>query len=152
MKKTENNVLGITLFLGVVVVGSILYNVLTPNEETVLTVDDPVEVYSVETTVEKPVEFEPPVFEEFTLEEPVADKFEKAAEPIIPSFDEAFAEARSLLGPGQTFYWNGQEYRTNYLEEEPTDELASDETIDSLAINNETEVSEDEFSDVIVSE
>ena len=33
------------------------------------------------------------------------------------SFDEAFASARFVLGKGQTFFWNGNEYSTNLAEE-----------------------------------
>ena len=39
-------------------------------------------------------------------------------EEPIKSFSEAFTEARSLLGSGKTFSWNGSEYSTSYLEEE----------------------------------
>lgn len=33
------------------------------------------------------------------------------------SFNEAFAKARALLGQGQSFVWNGNEYSTSYAEE-----------------------------------
>lgn len=33
------------------------------------------------------------------------------------SFTEAFRQARSLLGPDQTFNWNGNEYTTMYKDE-----------------------------------
>ena len=39
-------------------------------------------------------------------------------EEPIKSFSEAFTEARSLLGSGKTFSWNGSEYSTSYAEEE----------------------------------
>ncbi|MAE10099.1 MAG: hypothetical protein CMF78_02760 [Candidatus Marinimicrobia bacterium] len=39
-------------------------------------------------------------------------------EEPIKSFSEAFAEARSLLGSGKIFSWNGSEYSTSYAEEE----------------------------------
>ena len=39
-------------------------------------------------------------------------------EEPIKSFSEAFTEARSLLGSGKTFSWNGSEYSTSYSEEE----------------------------------
>ena len=39
-------------------------------------------------------------------------------EEPIKSFSEAFAEARSLLGTGKIFSWNGSEYSTSYAEEE----------------------------------
>ena len=35
----------------------------------------------------------------------------------VPSFNEAFLVARTELGPGNTFEWNGNLYSTNYADE-----------------------------------
>ncbi len=35
----------------------------------------------------------------------------------VPSFNEAFLAARTELGPGNTFEWNGNLYSTNYADE-----------------------------------
>ena len=35
----------------------------------------------------------------------------------VPSFNDAFLEARNELGPGNTFEWNGNLYSTNYADE-----------------------------------
>ena len=62
-----------------------------------------------------------------------SDSNEEISPSIIEqekSFSEAFAEARSLLGSGETFSWNGEEYSTLYAEEktEDTSILAENET------------------------
>ena len=35
----------------------------------------------------------------------------------VPSFNDAFLEARNELGPGNTFEWNGNLFSTNYADE-----------------------------------
>ena len=35
----------------------------------------------------------------------------------VPSFNDAFLAARTALGPGQNFEWNGNLYTTNYVDE-----------------------------------
>ncbi len=35
----------------------------------------------------------------------------------VPSFNDAFLEARNELGPGNTFQWNGNLFSTNYADE-----------------------------------
>ena len=35
----------------------------------------------------------------------------------VPSFNDAFLAARTELGPGNTFEWNGNIYSTNYVDE-----------------------------------
>ena len=35
----------------------------------------------------------------------------------VPSFNDAFLAARTELGPGNTFEWNGNLYSTNYADE-----------------------------------
>ena len=55
----------------------------------------------------------------------------------VPSFNEAFLVARTELGPGNTFEWNGNLYSTNYADELP-DVLHSEVAIEDILID-ETE-------------
>lgn len=153
MRTKENNVIGITLFLGLIVIGSVLYHLLTQEEKTQLTVVESAEVYSIET---EPVEYSPPVEDPMNWDTETVKSLtpeEVETEPSMTSFHDAFAEARKVLGPGQTFYWNGCEYRTNYLEEEIVDEEAAvTEFADSTITNSEEETSDDAFSEVLITD
>lgn len=67
------------------------------------------------------------------------------------TFNEAFAEARALLGTGHAFTWKGQEYTTSYAEElaansAPVDE--KEDELDSDTDSNETKFTADEEDDV----
>ena len=55
----------------------------------------------------------------------------------VPSFNEAFLAARTKLGPGNTFEWNGNLYSTNYADELP-DVLQSEVAVEDILID-ETE-------------
>ena len=55
----------------------------------------------------------------------------------VPSFNEAFLDARTELGPGNTFEWNGNLYSTNYADELP-DVLQSEVAVEDILID-ETE-------------
>ena len=55
----------------------------------------------------------------------------------VPSFNEAFLVARTELGPGNTFEWNGNFYSTNYADELP-DVLQSEVAVEDILID-ETE-------------
>jgi len=55
----------------------------------------------------------------------------------VPSFNEAFLVARTELGPGNTFEWNGNLYSTNYADELP-DILQSEVAVEDVLID-ETE-------------
>ena len=67
------------------------------------------------------------------------------------SFNEAFAEARALLGAGHAFTWKGQEYTTSYAEElavnsDPVKE--KEDSLDSDEGSNDTKFTADEDEDV----
>ena len=67
------------------------------------------------------------------------------------SFNEAFAEARALLGAGHPFTWKGQEYTTSYAEELAVNSTSEDEKedeLDSDTDSNETKFTADEEVDV----
>ena len=55
----------------------------------------------------------------------------------VPSFNQAFLAARTQLGPGNTFEWNGNLYSTNYADELP-DVLQSEVAVEDILID-ETE-------------
>ena len=72
-----------------------------------------------------------------------------ASEP--ETFNEAFAEARALLGTGHAFTWKGQEYTTSYAEELAVNSTSEDEKedeLDSDTDSNETKFTADEEDDV----
>ena len=55
----------------------------------------------------------------------------------VPSFNDAFLAARTELGPGNTFEWNGNLYSTNYADE-VFEVLHSEVAVDDILID-ETE-------------
>ena len=74
---------------------------------------------------------------------------ELASEP--ETFNEAFAEARALLGAGHPFTWKGQEYTTSYAEELAVNSSPEDEKedeLDSDTDSNETKFTAEEEVDV----
>ena len=72
-----------------------------------------------------------------------------ASEP--ETFNEAFAEARALLGAGHPFTWKGQEYTTSYAEELAANSAPVDEKedgLDSDEDSNDTKFTADEEEEV----
>ena len=55
----------------------------------------------------------------------------------VPSFNDAFLAARTKLGPGNTFEWNGNLYSTNYADE-AFEVLQSEVAVEDILID-ETE-------------
>jgi len=126
-RKENKNMIVFTFALGLIVTGSVIYQHISSPEE--ITVNDFSEVGINSTT-------EPFIPESDELEIAPWHGELNSNEEISPSiieqeksFPEAFAEARSLLGSGKTFIWNGSEYSTAYAEEEIIDSsiLAEDE-------------------------
>ena len=124
MKQKDNEnrkTLVFTVVLGFFVMGTVVYqNLSSPGESTMdnfslveqeFVKDNPVSIID---TIE-PDEWDKEVnsTDDFLGNEVVSTLDE---EPI-KSFSEAFAEARSLLGSGKAFNWNGSEYSTSYAEE-----------------------------------
>lgn len=113
---------GLSLCIIAILVGAMVYQ-HTPTEEPATALN---------TENESMAELLPeipelaPVFE--VIEEAQAEELPVVAEPVwIPSFAEAFADARNLLGPGQTFFWNGNEYSTNKAEDLREESTETDE-------------------------
>lgn len=118
-RKENKNMIVFTFALGLIVTGSVIYQHISSPEE--ITVNDFSEVGINSTT-------EPFIPESDELEIAPWHGELNSNEEISPSiieqeksFPEAFAEARSLLGSGKTFIWNGSEYSTAYAEEEIID-------------------------------
>ena len=82
----------------------------------------------------------------------IIEETENAGEELEPeTFNEAFAEARALLGTGHAFTWKGQEYTTSYAEELAANSAPGDEKedeLDSDTDSNETKFTADEEDDV----
>lgn len=74
-------------------------------------------------------------------------------DPVQPdeqdmSFDEAFAQARAQMGPGQVFEWHGNRYTTDYQEEVNAQE--NEEVVADVEENAEVSQPEDVQEDVEV--
>ena len=65
----------------------------------------------------------------------------------VPSFNDAFLAARTALGPGQNFEWNGNLYTTNYVDE-TFEIIQRDIVLEEVEVNQTepqlSEVDEDE--------
>ena len=124
-RKENTNMIVFTFALGLIVVGSVIYQHISSSEE--ITVNDFSEVSTI--SAANPFISESDELEAGSWNGKVntienSDSNEKISPSIIEqekSFSEAFAEARSLLGPGKTFSWNGSEYSTLYAEEKTDD-------------------------------
>ena len=129
MKQIDNEnrkTLVFTVVLGFIILGTVVYQHLSSPGE--FTMDD-FSIVEQEFVKEIPVPIidtiEP---DEWDKEVNSTDDFlgneagSTLDEEPIKSFSEAFAEARSLLGSGKAFSWNGSEYSTSYAEEENSPE------------------------------
>ena len=126
MNNIEKFVLG-----GVVLcIGSLLF-IMSETEEVILTsnktfdqevtnvvIADVVEQVSEEVTIPEPLEVSVVAFEDES--DMIVDEWDNKnmlAKNGDISFREAFANARTQLGPGQTFEWYGERYTTDYFYE-----------------------------------
>ena len=76
------------------------------------------------------------------------DEEEDSLEPS--TFNEAFSQARALLGSGHEFTWKGQEYTTSYAEELAANTAPVEEESDTLESEDdgETKFTADDEEDV----
>ena len=126
MNNIEKFVLG-----GVVLcIGSLLF-IMSETEEVILTsnktfdqevtnvvIDDVAEQVSEDVTIPEPLEVSVVAFEDES--DMIVDEWDNKnmlAKNGDISFREAFANARTQLGPGQTFEWYGERYTTDYFYE-----------------------------------
>ena len=116
---------------------------------------------SVELTYESPYEESKEVVLDDRAEAYIAEAIEaidviieEELETVVSepeTFNEAFAEARALLGPGNAFTWKGQEYTTSYAEElaansSPVEE--KEDSLDSDEDSNDTKFTADDDEEV----
>ena len=133
-RKENTNMLVFTFALGLIVVGSIIYQHVSSSKE--ITVNNFSEMGTISTA--DPIISESDELETVSWNGEVnsienSDSNEEISPSIVEqekSFSEAFSEARSSLGSGKTFSWNGSEYSTLYAEEKINDIsiLAENET------------------------
>lgn len=147
MSKTDKEkalTTGLTFFVIAILVGSVVYQ-NTPSDDAAPALST--ELHADVTGIAEVPELDP-VLE--VIEAAQTEEIRAVSEPVgIPSFAESFADARNRLGPGQTFFWNGNEYSTNKAEDldpiQPDDEaetdasgFAADETSGEILTHAET--------------
>ena len=105
--------------------------------------------YSEEETANIAVNTESTATVELLEDEVLAEKVTIESVDITSvSFPDAFKEARALLGPGNTFEWNGMVYSTNFSDEvviplELNDPISGGITIASELSKNEPVISKE---------
>ena len=150
MNKSKTNrgrVVFVTLSFGII---AMLMIMSANNRAPELSYESPYEDHSEEVVLDDRAEAY--IAEAIEAIDVIIEETENAGEELEPeTFNEAFAEARALLGTGHAFTWKGQEYTTSYAEElaansAPVDE--KEDELDSDTDSNETKFTADEEDDV----
>ena len=155
MNKSKTNrgrVVFVTLSFGII---AMLMIMSANNRAPELSYDSPYEDHSEEVVLNDRAEAY--IAEAIEAIDVIIEETENAGEELETvasepeTFNEAFAEARALLGAGHPFTWKGQEYTTSYAEElaansAPVDE--KEDELDSDTDSNETKFTADEEDDV----
>jgi hypothetical protein len=150
MNKSKTNrgrVVFVTLSFGII---AMLMIMSANNHAPELSYESPYEDHSEEVVLDDRAEAY--IAEAIEAIDVIIEETENAGEELEPeTFNEAFAEARALLGAGHPFTWKGQEYTTSYAEElaansAPVDE--KEDELDSDTDSNETKFTADEEDDV----
>jgi len=150
MNKSKTNrgrVVFVTLSFGII---AMLMIMSATNRAPELSYDSPYEDHSEEVVLDDRAEAY--IAEAIEAIDVIIEETENAGEELeSETFNEAFAEARALLGTGHAFTWKGQEYTTSYAEElaansAPVDE--KEDELDSDTDSNETKFTADEEDDV----
>ena len=150
MNKSKTNrgrVVFVTLSFGII---AMLMIMSANNRAPELSYESPYEDHSEEVVLDDRAEAY--IAEAIEAIDVIIEETENAGEELEPeTFNEAFAEARALLGAGHPFTWKGQEYTTSYAEElaansAPVDE--KEDELDSDTDSNETKFTADEEDDV----
>jgi len=150
MNKSKTNrgrVVFVTLSFGII---AMLMIMSATNRAPELSYESPYEDHSEEVVLDDRAEAY--IAEAIEAIDVIIEETENAGEELEPeTFNEAFAEARALLGAGHAFTWKGQEYTTSYAEElaansAPVDE--KEDELDSDTDSNETKFTADEEDDV----
>ena len=150
MNKSKTNrgrVVFVTLSFGII---AMLMIMSATNRAPELSYESPYEDHSEEVVLDDRAEAY--IAEAIEAIDVIIEETENAGEELeSETFNEAFAEARALLGAGHPFTWKGQEYTTSYAEElaansAPVDE--KEDELDSDTDSNETKFTADEEDDV----
>jgi len=150
MNKSKTNrgrVVFVTLSFGII---AMLMIMSATNRAPELSYESPYEDHSEEVVLDDRAEAY--IAEAIEAIDVIIEETENAGEELeSETFNEAFAEARALLGTGHAFTWKGQEYTTSYAEElaansAPVDE--KEDELDSDTDSNETKFTADEDDDV----
>jgi len=146
-KTKRGRVVFVTLSFGII---AMLMIMSANNRAPELSYESPYEDHSEEVVLDDRAEAY--IAEAIEAIDVIIEETENAGEELEPeTFNEAFAEARALLGTGHAFTWKGQEYTTSYAEElaansAPVDE--KEDELDSDTDSNETKFTADEEDDV----
>ena len=146
-KTRRGRVVFVTLSFGII---AMLMIMSANNRAPELSYESPYEDHSEEVVLDDRAEAY--IAEAIEAIDVIIEETENAGEELEPeTFNEAFAEARALLGTGHAFTWKGQEYTTSYAEElaansAPVDE--KEDELDSDTDSNETKFTADEEDDV----
>ena len=150
MNKSKTNrgrVVFVTLSFGII---AMLMIMSANNRAPELSYESPYEDHSEEVVLDDRAEAY--IAEAIEAIDVIIEETENAEEDLEPeTFNEAFAEARALLGSGHAFTWKGQEYTTSYAEELAANSAPGDEKedeLDSDTDSNETKFTADEEDDV----
>ena len=155
MNKSKTNrgrVVFVTLSFGII---AMLMIMSATNRAPELSYDSPYEDHSEEVVLDDRAEAY--IAEAIEAIDVIIEETENAEEDLETvasepeTFNEAFAEARALLGTGHAFTWKGQEYTTSYAEElaansSPVKE--KEDSLDSDEDSNDTKFTADEDDDV----
>ena len=146
-KTRRGRVVFVTLSFGII---AMLMIMSANNRATELSYESPYEDHSEEVVLDDRAEAY--IAEAIEAIDVIIEETENAGEELEPeTFNEAFAEARALLGTGHAFTWKGQEYTTSYAEELAANSAPGDEKedeLDSDTDSNETKFTADEEDDV----
>jgi len=150
MNKSKTNrgrVVFVTLSFGII---AMLMIMSATNRAPELSYESPYEDHSEEVVLDDRAEAY--IAEAIEAIDVIIEETENAGEELeSETFNEAFAEARALLGTGHAFTWKGQEYTTSYAEELAANSAPGDEKedeLDSDTDSNETKFTADEEDDV----
>ena len=146
-KTRRGRVVFVTLSFGII---AMLMIMSANNRAPELSYESPYEDHSEEVVLDDRAEAY--IAEAIEAIDVIIEETENAGEELEPeTFNEAFAEARALLGAGHPFTWKGQEYTTSYAEELAANSAPGDEKedeLDSDTDSNETKFTADEEDDV----
>jgi len=137
-KKKKDKVTPIVTFgLFLMFTGALVYQTLPDKEQVILTSEGPLTE-----TIETEWIPEAQSDENNDVNKETIENTKPLNETIQNTFDEAFAVARSELGKGKTFIWNGNEYTTDLAEEVQSLQQNDDQLLADSTLNIDNDLSE----------